>query len=373
VGTWQKVLDTDPQNLAAHVALAEIYSRDAGSIGLAIEAHRNLLRLEPTRLESLHALFRMWESLRQLDKAFCVAAVLNFLKSGSETESAFYAEGRNRLLPDFRGTLTTSDLTALHHPNARGPLVDVLRAIGDQVSKLFPPQFDLIGVDRRADRLKGDHALVRALQTVTALFGVGDFETYQARRGLLFLETTEPLSVCIGVEVVRRFNIREQRFLYGRAALGVLDRTAVLRKLAPADLADFLGSAVRIHHPSFDGLGRPSDDQSRQLRRAFSRKVLKALEEPADAATTASRVPIELLVQSLSLSADRAGLLACADVSSGLGMLLREDAAPTLPRPETQEAIATGVGQRSDVKELLAFALSDDFFRLRQRIGVSLG
>jgi hypothetical protein len=44
-----------------------------------------------------------------------------------------------------------------------------------------------------------------------------------------------------------------------------------------------------------------------------------------------------------------------------------------LPRPETQEAIATGVGQRSDVKELLAFALSDDFFRLRQRIGVSLG
>jgi hypothetical protein len=31
------------------------------------------------------------------------------------------------------------------------------------------------------------------------------------------------------------------------------------------------------------------------------------------------------------------------------------------------------LGQRPDVRELMGFALSDDFFRLRQRVGVSLG
>jgi tetratricopeptide (TPR) repeat protein len=372
VAAWQRVLEVDPQNLAAHLAIAEILGRDTSSIGLAIEAHRAVLRLDPTRVESLHALFRMWESLRQLDKAYCAAAVLAFLRGGNETESAFYTEGRNRLVNDFRGSLGTADLVALHHPHGRGPVADVLRAVGDQVSRLYPPQFDLAGIDRKADRLKGDHALVRAIQVVAALFGVEEFETYQARRGLVVLETTEPPAVCVGPEVVRR-SLREQRFLFGRAALGVHDRTALLRRLPPGDLADFLGNAVRIRHPAFDGLGRASEEQSRQLRRAFSRKALKALEEPADAATSSPRTAIELVVQGLTFSADRAGLLACADVSSGLGVLLREDGPAGQPRPETPEAIAAAVSQRPDVKELIGFALADDFFRLRQRIGVSLG
>ena len=50
--------------------------RDAAASQLAIEEHRQLLKLEPTRVESLHALFRLWEGTRQNDKAFCAAAVL---------------------------------------------------------------------------------------------------------------------------------------------------------------------------------------------------------------------------------------------------------------------------------------------------------
>ena len=37
------------------------------------------------------------------------------------------------------------------------------------------------------------------------------------------------------------------------------------------------------------------------------------------------------------------------------------------------EAIATAVHSRTDLKELMIFAMTDDFFRLRQRVGVSLG
>ena len=85
------------------------------------------------------------------------------------------------------------------------------------------------------------------------------------------LETTEPLSIIVGPDVVRRFNIREQRFLYGRAAMALFDKSAILRKLAPAELADVLGNSVRIHQPNFDGLGRRNEEQGKQLRRAYSR------------------------------------------------------------------------------------------------------
>lgn len=373
VATLRQVLELDPTQIPAWVALAELYSRDTSSTALAIDAHRNIVRLDPTRAESLHALFRMWEALRQTDKAFCVAGLLVFLKQASETEAAYFAEGRNRLSSELKGSLAPSDLLTLHPQASRTPLVDVLRAVGDQFVKLNPPQFELLGIERKADRLKSDHAAYKALQTVTALFGVSDFEVYQARRGLIFLETTEPLGVCLGPDVVRRFNIREQRFLYGRAAMGLFDKTAIIRKLSPGELADVLGNSVRIHQPSWDGLGRKNEDQSKQLRRAYSRKSLKLLEEPANAAAAISKVQLEPIVQALFFAADRAGLVVSADPTAGLNLMLREELPTTAPRPETPEAIAQSVQSRTDLKELMSFAITDDFFRLRQRVGVSLG
>jgi tetratricopeptide (TPR) repeat protein len=374
IATWRQVLELDPANTTAHGALAELYSRDSGSIALAIESHRNLLKFEPTRVESLRALFRMWESLRQLDKAFCAASLLAFLKVGNDVENNFFNEGRNKLPGEFKGTLGASDFVSLHHPNARGPAVDALRAVGDQFSKLYPPQFELQGIDRRVDRLKSEHAVYKAFQSVATLFDVGDFELYQAKRGLMFLETTEPLSVCVGPDIVRRFNIREQRFLYGRAALGVADKLAIIRKLSPGELADLLGNSVRIHQPTFEGLGRRNEEQTKQLRRAYSRKALKLLEEPADAVTSSqNKVAIEPLVQGLMFTADRAGLVASADIAGALGVMLREEAGPNQPKADTTEAIISAVVQRPDVRELMAFAISDDFFRLRQRVGLSLG
>jgi hypothetical protein len=247
--------------------------------------------------------------------------------------------------------------------------------VGDQFSKLQPPQFELQGIDRKADKLKPDSAIYKAIQAVAVVFGVEQFDVYQARRGLLFLETTEPLSVCVGPDVVRRFNIREQRFLYGRAALGLADKSALLRKLSSGELADVLGNSVRIHRPGFDGLGRRNEEQSRQLRRAYSRRALKLLEEPADAVAggDAGKINVEGLVQALLFSADRAGLVVAADVNAGLGFMLREEATTNQPRPESAEAIAAAVAQRADLRELMDFALSEDFFRLRQRVGLTLG
>lgn len=373
VATLRQVLELDPTQLPAWVALADLYSRDTASTALAIDAHRNIIRLEPTRADSLHALFRMWEALRQTDKAFCVAALLVFLKQANETESAYFAEGRNRLSNELKGSLQPSDVATLHPPASRSPIVDVLRAVGDQFVKLQPPQFELLGIERKADRLKSDHAAYKALQTVTSLFGITEFELYQARRGLIFLETTEPLGVCLGPDVVRRFNIREQRFLYGRAAMGLFDKTAIVRKLSSGELADTLGNSVRIHQPNWDGLGRRNEDQSKQLRRAYSRKAIKLLEDPANASAAVSKIQLDPIVQGLMLAADRAGLVVSADPTAGLGLMLREEVPPNSPRPETPEAITAAVQSRPDLKELLSFAITDDFFRLRQRVGVSLG
>jgi hypothetical protein len=370
ISLYRFVADQDPQNVLAHVALADLFMRDAAAGPMAIEEHRTVLRLDPTRVDSLHALFRLWDGLRQHDKAFCAASVLQFLRAANEMEAAFYNEARNRLPAEKQERIQPQDLDTLMHPLARTAVVEVLRAAGDQLGKLYPPNFDALGIDRKADRLKPDHAVFKAIRAVAAVFGVEEFEVYQARRGLITLETTEPLAVCVAQDVVRRFNAREQKFIIGRAVLGLVNKTAVLGKLAPAEVADVLGASVRIHSPNFNGLGRRNEELVKALRKAYSRKAIKALESPAAALAGATRLDLEEIMQGLRLSADRAGLLMCGDPTVGLGVVLREDAA--FSRVETMDPVLQALRAKDDLRQLVSFALTDEYFRLRTRIGLAL-
>lgn len=370
ISVYRGVLELEPENSAALAELGALYAQDPATFGLAIEAHRSLLRLDPARVDSVRALFRIWEAQRQLDKAFCAAGVLSFLRAANEIEAAFYSEAKNRLPQDPAQPLGAAEMALLHHPQARGPLVDVLRAFGDQLVKVHPPQLEAWGVDRKADRLKSDHAVYKAVRVVTAIFGVEEFDVYQAKKGLVTLETTEPLSVLVGPEVIRRFNAREQRFLFARAGLGLFDKTAVLRKLSAAELADLFGSSIRIHLTDWASLGRRNEEHSKALRKAYSRRAIKALEQPAAAAAADSKLDFPGTLEGLSLSADRAGLLLCADVAAGLWMPLKDEGTQ---RSETAETALGAVRERKDLRELLLFALSEDFFRLRQKVGLVSG
>lgn len=372
ISSYRGVLEIDPQHLPARAVLADLYMQDAAAAPMAIEEHRALLRLEPTRIESLHALFRLWEGLKQPDKAFCAAGLLHYLKAANEAERAFYAEAKNRLPQETQARLSPQEVEQLMHPGARDVLVDLLRAIGDQLTKLYPPRFDLLGVDRKADRLKPDHAVFKAVRAVAQVFGVEELEVYQARRGSVLLETTEPLGVCVGEEVVRKYNAREQKFLIGRAALGLYNRSAVVAKLSASELAALLGNSVRIFHPDFARLGQRDEEATRQLRKAYSRKALRALEGPAGSALGAERLEVERTVAALNHSGNRAGLLLCADVAAGLNVLLREDPELSGVREESAELAAEALGRRPELRELFHFALSEEFFRLREKVALAV-
>jgi hypothetical protein len=248
--------------------------------------------------------------------------------------------------------------------------------VGDQVGKMHPPQLELLGVDRKNDKLKPDNAVFKAVRSVTQVFGVEEFEVYQARRGLIGLETTEPLSLCVGQDLVRRFNAREQKFLIGRAVLGLLNKTAVLSKMSRGETTDLFGNSVRIFAPQFTALGRGGDrnneEQVKQLRRAYSRKALKALEPAALELGPQAKVELDPVLEGLGYSADRAGLLMCGDVSVGLNLVLREDPNFANTRVETPDPLMQALREREDLRQLLAYVLSDEFLRLRQRLGLSL-
>jgi len=374
IASYRQAIDRDPACMPAHLALADLYMHDAAAAPNAIDEHRQLLRLDPTRLESVHALFRLWHGLRQHDKAFCAAGLLQFLRfAGNQPALQFHAESRNRLPQEFRGRLNAEDVAMLVHPQARNPLLDVLRAIGDQLSKLYPPDFQSLGVDRRTDRLKPDHPVFELARSIADVLGVEELELYQSARRTLTLETSEPLCLCISEEVLQRIGPREQRFALGRGVMGLLNKSAIAHKLSSAELADLVAAAIRIHQPNFGLFGRPNAELTRQVAKVCSRKARKALED-AVLGLTEEHVDIEATVTGLAHSADRAGMLACGDVAVALGAVLREDpslGAAGIERATTDQ-IVSAIRRRPQLEQLVTFALSDEHFDLRLKTGMTI-
>jgi cellulose synthase operon protein C len=65
-------------------------------------------------------------------------------------------------------------------------------------------------------------------------------------------------------------------------------------------------------------------------------------------------------------------MLMCGDIAVGLGLVLREDPSMANSKLDTADPVLQALKQREDLRDLMAFSLSDDYFRLRQRLGLSL-
>ncbi len=81
----------DPNNPKWQIVLAELYERlldenPTEYAPRAVAAHQSLIAQEPYRIESYHALYNIYNSSNQVDKAFCVARTLAFLKKATPDE-----------------------------------------------------------------------------------------------------------------------------------------------------------------------------------------------------------------------------------------------------------------------------------------------
>ena len=66
------------------------------------------------------------------------------------------------------------------------------------------------------------------------------------------------------------------------------------------------------------------------------------------------------------------GPLHFGSLLAALGTLLRDDPNYSIVRQEGPDHVLGQVQQRKDLQELVAWALSDDFFRLRQKVGLAV-
>ncbi|HFE46236.1 MAG TPA: serine/threonine-protein kinase, partial [Nannocystis exedens] len=91
-------LSLDPSNFQRQLMVTELYAvlsqeDPAQYTDSLIRSHNTLIRLKPAHSPSYHQLYNIYRQQNEVDKAYCVARTLLFLKQATAEETAFFRSG----------------------------------------------------------------------------------------------------------------------------------------------------------------------------------------------------------------------------------------------------------------------------------------
>jgi tetratricopeptide (TPR) repeat protein len=376
---YKQVAEINPRHPEAHEALANLYGKTGLYYANAVDEHRKLLEINPFRIDSYHELRRIFEEQRAFDKVLCVCSVLHYLRAADQNEEFFYGENRGKVPERSAERLSGEEINAmLIHPDERIVVRDVLKLIGPHLAKIYGPNLERHGVGK-GDRARPDDPLRTLCDGMAANLGDMQFELYHSSQPthLVAIENGSPPSMIVGEGLIKRTVVKEQRFALGRAIKQISDGSFLGKLLGPKELPRLVAAAVLPYHPNspiatFPGVSL--DDMAKKLNKSLPRKVRKAVEElMRDRAPDLAKVPdYDVYLRGSEHSANRTGLAMCNDLPQSMMHLTREIPELKDKRLNTTEEIVAALSRHASFCELLRFAVSEEYFRLRARMKFSI-
>lgn len=373
----RQALAVEPQNPDALQALARLYAAGEDTFPQAVDIHRRMLRLDPFRVASYHEIRRMFEKRGEYDKAFVVCEILVFLRAQKPEEDLFFNEFRDKVALQASGKLTGDDHDRLvPHPDERGPARSIFTILATELTRVFGDDLARFNLNPRTDRHgpRSDLSVRRLADDVAAVLGAPTFDlwvTHSEDLGL-FVENTDPLAIVVGQKFERNIREQEKRFLLARQLERLRAGHHLFDRLKPGEAAALVSAAARIADPkapvcTTDG---QLESMSRTVVKAISRKARRALEDLSGGLDGVAKFDVTKHAAAAMHSSNRAGLAMTNDIDVVVRSLARE--AQIKPAFADATGAAETIGQSEQVRELLRFAISEEYFKLRAKLGFSI-
>ncbi|MCA9715810.1 MAG: hypothetical protein KC468_14120, partial [Myxococcales bacterium] len=371
----------DPENVDRHFMLAELYETliEEGRqefVQHAVREHGILLTREPYRFPSYHALFNIYSRSKQIDKAFCVARTLVFLKQATEAEQALYQQYNSDDFQQARQRL--SEETLRRHVFSKEEdlyltalLGSVALAVSYWRAKPLPASF------RPEDRV--DVSLDRSLLSQMAKYVCnvlnvpqpdvyfrqnepGDLQMLNAHRDQRVYQTM----VVFANLLKKGMNQKMLAFALGRHMLDLYlpHWTFVALDRSPQSLKQVFLSCMLLcglpvppaEKPMLSEVarqlaGRMAPAQQDQLK-SLMRKFVDA----------GGSTDVKKWARAVEIAGYRVGLLLCNDLMVAAHITSQE-----------QGGLGSIMTPKEKVKELVLYSISEDYFKARRSIGLHVG
>ena len=364
-----------PDDVGTLEILADLLGKNPAAVDDAIVTWQRLVQLDPDKMtRPLHELVRLYLGKKLQDRAFLSTAVLNAVKDASPQEQQLLAAYQKQAPQQAKRAMTDKLWDVLLvHPDARGPLAQLSTVLWRSAGSSLMRQPKDFGFDKKKlwEKKELDAPVpmyfVTQLKYVRGVLNVGAFELWEKQDGgealgPLALETAT-LAIGKGNPMLRDTNARALWFQIGRQVSALRPAFILPRTLGAQRFDALVEVAIKLVEPRY-----PIKADPREVA-----EVEKAIARIAQPLANAIRPIVGELLKARQQVNTRAFLEGMEHTALRTGFLLTGDIDLALAMAKQPDSAAIPLPFASRLKELLTFAVSEEHFELRQRLGMAIG
>jgi tetratricopeptide (TPR) repeat protein len=377
----ERAVVMNPDRVSARLALGEIYDRDTARPDAALANHRALVAADVTREASVRIIARAFAAEGRSDGARCCLDVLDVLGLANDEDRAFLAA--HPLRPQrpeepYPGAID-DDLRRRHlcHPESVA-MAEVFASLWGAGLEVEGPTLESLSVgadDKISPISDQDIAKVyaevsKALDNKKAALYIG----WDPRVTAPELALARPPSVVIPSRLATLGPIAEMRFRVGRMLELARPEFILAASIPPRAFAQLFGSVLKAFHPRHArrraAASEAAAEQATRLKKSLpyktSKRLVELFQDTGDLPFSSARWR-EVVDQ----TGNRAGLLVSADLACAARIVLGDHLGKP-PADVGRDLLLEHATKDGPLRELLRFAVSEDYFVLRERLGTAV-
>ncbi len=371
VAEYERAMELAPGEFDFAEKLAELYLTDTKRyFERAVTAHRALLTKNPIRLESLRALRRAFTEAKRPDEAWCLCQALVAARAAEPEEENFYKKFRTDRPAVAQEKLTEERWAReLAHPLQDTLLTSVFATITPAVlaSRGLPLERYGLSAATKIDPATDTGQMAQTIHYAAGVLGLKTPSVHALATddsGINFA-LTDPPGLYLGATALAGGPAKALAFLAGNR-LAYFRPGHFVRQIVPTGtgLRAWLFAAIRAVQPTFPiaaDLAGPVGDNVAAIKQHLSASALEVLTSLVSKLVQSdTSLDLKRWTVGVDLTADRAAFLLANDLSMTLAVV----------RATPDDA--AGVPQADRIRELRLFAVSEEYFHLRQRLGIAM-
>jgi tetratricopeptide (TPR) repeat protein len=360
----------DPEDRARAERLAEIYAADPEQyLDKAVAAQAGILRKNPYRVESYKLLRALYTNAKKADPAWCLCQALSLLKLAEPEEERFYRKHRSENAAPAQASLDDDGWSLLGHWDLDPLLTRLFAIIQPTIIKARTQPITELGFDPRyaIDTSKHPYPVSQTLYYVQGVLGMSPplvFQNNEDPGGLGIVHAQTPAIVLGQGAFDAGISNQALAFVAGRHLTSFRPGFYV-RHLVPTGtgLKAWLFAAIKSCVPQFP----VSADLQHAVAEAMQAMQNDFKGADKDLLTSAvskllqagGALDLKKWVAAIDLTGDRVGLLLGHDLQTATEVIR-----------SSEEGASVAVKER--MKDLVLFSVSEEYFELRRKLGVTV-
>ncbi|AUX32803.1 MULTISPECIES: serine/threonine-protein kinase [Sorangium] len=371
IDAYEAAQTLDPDSEERNELLANLYaSNPAEYLDKAVAAQLPILRRSPYKPDAYRLLRKMYTETKRADAAFCLCQALCCLNAAEPDEERFF----RRLRPDTAAAAQQplddeAWATALVHPDADPLLTAIFGVIEPAVLRKNGQPLEELGYQLayQIDLSRHPYPMSQTLYYAAGVLGLEPPVTFQNPNdggGVSFLHAHVPAIVLGAAALQMDLPTQAAAFIAARH-LTYYRPGMYLRHLVPTGtgLRAWLFAAIKLISPTFPITKELEGPVKENLSVLDPTIVGPARDQLASIVTKllqAGAIDLKRWVSGVDLTADRAGFLLANDLELAQEMIKAADEA------------SAAVPQKERLKELMLYAVGEEYFAIRKRLGINV-